>query len=220
MLAFETIAVARVGDSDFVLARRGDEWVVRVAQHVLMSSRSHGSEESLASEALSRARQPSSVLIGGLGLGFTLRAVLDRVGPDTRVTVAELVPELVEWNRSHLAPLHGDALRDPRVSVETGDVLALLRRSRASFDAVMLDVDNGPVALSRADNRELYDERGVRDCKDALRPRGVLAVWSAGPSPSYERLLSRAGLRATAVRVAARPRSGARHVIFLGERAS
>lgn len=218
MLPLQTVATATVGDSAFVLARRGDEWLVRVGGHVLMSSRRHGSEESLATEALSRVASPGDVLIGGLGLGFTLRAVLDRVGGATRVHVAELVPELVGWNRAHLAELHGDALSDPRVQVHVGDVRQQLRRSPASFDALLLDVDNGPVALSQDDNRELYGERGVRDCYEALRPGGVLTVWSAGPSESYERLLSSRGFEARSVRVAATPKSGARHVIFVAQR--
>lgn len=218
MLPLHTVATAKVGDSTFVLARRGDEWLVRVDGHVLMSSFRHVSEESLATQALSHAASARSVLIGGLGLGFTLRSVLNGVGADVRVGVAELVPELVEWNRTHLAELHGHALSDPRVQVHVGDVRLLLRRSPASFDAILLDVDNGPAALSHDSNRLLYTERGVSDCYEALRPGGVLAVWSAGPSESYERLLSRAGFEARAVRVAATPKGGARHVVFLGVR--
>ncbi|RYZ08147.1 MAG: hypothetical protein EOO73_08780 [Myxococcales bacterium] len=218
MLPLQTVATAQVGDRAFVLARRGREWLVRVGGHVLMSSRAHGSEESLATEALSRVTEPRDVLIGGLGLGFTLRAVLDRVGERTRVHVAELVPELVEWNRVHLAELHGDALSDARAQVHVGDVGRLLRRSPASFDALMLDVDNGPAALSHDDNRELYTEAGARACHEALRPGGVLAVWSAGPSESYERQLSRSGFEARSVRVAAAPQSGTRHVIFVAQR--
>lgn len=218
MLPLRTVATANVGGRALVLAQRGDEWLVRVDNQLLMSSRQHGSEESLASEALSRLAQPRSVLVGGLGLGFTLRAVLNRTDTSTRVTVAELVPELVEWNREHLSGLHGDALADPRVQVEVGDVGKLLSRSRSSFDAVLLDVDNGPVALSHDDNRELYAERGARHCFDALRVGGVLAVWSAGPSESYERLLSRVGFTVNSVRVAVRPGTAARHVIFIGER--
>lgn len=218
MLPLQTVATATAGGSEFVLARRGDEWLVRVDGQVLMSSRRHRSEESLAAEALSLIAAPRDVLIGGLGLGFTLRAVLDRVGSATRVHVAELVPELVAWNHEHLPALHGSAVDDARVRVHVGDVRVLLQRSPASFDAVLLDVDNGPVALSQDENRELYSERGVRDCYDALRPGGVLTVWSAGPSDAYERLLSRAGFRARSLRVAAAPKGGARHVIFVAQK--
>jgi spermidine synthase len=215
MLPLQTVASAKVGDSAFVLARRGREWLVSVDGQVLMSSHRHASEESLATEALSRVARAHDVLIGGLGLGFTLRAVLDRVAAGARVTVAELVPELVEWNRAHLSALHGDALSDARVRVQVGDVRLLLRRSAASFDAILLDVDNGPAALSQDTNRELYLERGVRDCHEALRPGGVLGVWSAGPSDTYERLLARAGFEASSLRVATAPKSGGRHVIFV-----
>lgn len=218
MLPLQTVATARVGDGELVLARRGDEWLVRVHGHVLMSSRRHSSEESLAAEALTRVARAEDVLVGGLGLGFTLRAVLERVGAQTRVHVAELVPELVEWNRTHLAELHGHALDDPRVQLHLGDVRAVLGRSPSRFDAVLLDVDNGPVALSQRDNRELYTERGVRTCHAALRAGGVLAVWSAGPSDEYERRLAGAGFDARAVRAAASPKSGVRHVVFLGVR--
>ncbi|MDF3070734.1 MAG: hypothetical protein K0R38_6335 [Polyangiaceae bacterium] len=220
MLPLQTVATAQVGGRAFVLARRGDEWLVRVDGHVLMSSRQHGSEESLATEALSRVAKPGHVLIGGLGLGYTLRAVLDRVGEETRVHVAELVPELVDWNRAHLGALNGQALSDARVQVYVGDVGPLLRRSAARFDAILLDVDNGPVALSQAGNSELYTARGVRDCHEALRPGGVLTVWSAGPSESYERLLSQNGFEARSVRVAVTraEKSGARHVIFVAQR--
>jgi spermidine synthase len=218
MQPLETVATAKVGGSSFTLARRGAEWAVLVDGRMLMSSRQHGSEESLAAEALAKLAAPRDVLVGGLGLGFTLRAVLDRVGAETRVHVAELVPDLVDWNRAHFPELHAHALDDARVVVHVGDVRDLLRRSPARFDAVLLDVDNGPVGMSTDGNGELYTERGVRECHTALRPDGVLAVWSAGPSERYERLLSRSGFGARAVRVAARPGTSARHVIFVGER--
>jgi spermidine synthase len=217
MLQSRTIAVAQVaGGEPFTLVQHGQDWIVRVGGRTLMSSRMHDSEESLAEEALRRVPFAEAVLIGGLGLGFTLRAVLDRVGPKTRVVVCELVPELVEWNRSHLAELHGRALDDPRCSVVVGDVLHTIQHPPCPFDALLLDVDNGPVALSHDDNQRLYTERGVRQCRAALRPGGVLAVWSAGPSPVFEQRLEAAGFEAKALRVAARRGAGGRHVIFLG----
>ena len=217
MLQSETIAVAQVpGGLEFVLARQDEDWVVRVGGRTLMSSRMHDSEEALADEALERADRPQSVLVGGLGLGFTLRAVLDRVGADARVTVAELVPELVDWNRTHLAALHDHALKDPRCSVVVGDVFDTLRRPPEKFDVILLDVDNGPVALSHAQNQRLYGDNGVRVCRDALNPGGILAVWSAGPSPRFERRLVAAGFEHEVLRVAARRGSRAKHVIFLG----
>lgn len=216
MLESETIAVAQVpGGCEFVLARQDQDWVVRVGGRTLMSSRMHDSEESLAEEAIARADRPHSILVGGLGLGFTLRAVLDRVAPDARVTVAELVPELVSWNRTHLAELNDHALDDPRCSVVLGDVFETIKRPASKFDVILLDVDNGPVALSHAQNQRLYGEVGVRLCHDALNPGGVLAVWSAGPSARFERRLAGAGFEHEVMRVAARQGSRARHVLFL-----
>jgi len=217
MLESETVAVAQVpGGMEFVLARQDEDWVVRVGGRTLMSSRMHDSEEALAEEAINRADEPLSVLVGGLGLGFTLRAVLDRLPANARVTVAELVPELVEWNRTHLAPLHDNALSDPRVSVVLGDVFDTLRRPPEEYDVILLDVDNGPVALSHAQNQRLYGDNGVKICHSALRHGGILAVWSAGPSPRFERRMVAAGFEHEVLRVAARIGSHAKHVIFVG----
>jgi len=219
MLESETVDSARVnGGSEFVLARHDEEWIVRVDGRVLMSSRMHDSEEALAEHALERCDDPHSVLVGGLGLGFTLRAVLDQVPADTTVTVAELVPELVGWNRTHLAQLNDHPLDDPRVAVVVGDVFDTIKRSPRTFDVILLDVDNGPVALSSAKNQRLYSEYGVRACHQALRPNGVLAVWSSGPNARFERRLASAGFDVEVLRVAARKGSRARHVIFMAER--
>lgn len=218
MLPYETIAVARVADGDeFVLSRRGQEWCVRVGGKILMSSNMHDSEESLAREAIARVPSPRSVLIGGLGLGFTLRAVLDRVSADAQVTVAELVPELVDWNRHYLAELNACALEDSRCQIVVGDVLRLLEHSRAAFDVIALDVDNGPVALAHPRNQRLYEAEGLRRCRAALRAEGVLAVWSAGPSPAFEKRLTAAGFRVEVLMVPARQGSRARHVLFLAQ---
>jgi spermidine synthase len=140
------------------------------------------------------------------------------VADDVQVTVAELVPELVLWNRLHLTALHDSALDDPRCDVVLGDVFDTIKRSRATFDVILLDVDNGPVALSQENNQRLYSEHGVRVCLAALRPYGVLAVWSAGPSPRFERRLQAAGFEVEVLRVAARQGSRARHVLFLATR--
>jgi spermidine synthase len=219
MLESETIDSARVeGGSEFVLARHDEEGIVRVDGRVLMSSRMHDSEEALAEHALERCDDPRAVLVGGLGLGFTLRAVLDQVSTDAKVTVAELVPELVGWNRTHLAQLHDHSLDDPRVEVVVGDVYDTIKRSARTFDVILLDVDNGPVALSSAKNQRLYSEHGVRACHQALRPQGVLAVWSSGPNARFERRLAGAGFDVEVMRVAARKGSRARHVIFMAER--
>ncbi|HEX3853920.1 MAG TPA: MnmC family methyltransferase [Polyangiaceae bacterium] len=219
MLESQTIDTARVeGGSEFVLARHDEEWIVRVDGRVLMSSRMHDSEEALAEHALERCDDPETVLVGGLGLGFTLRAVLDRVSEHAQVTVAELVPELVGWNRTHLAELHDHSLDDPRCNVVVGDVFDHIKRSARTYDVILLDVDNGPIALSSAKNQRLYSEYGVRACHQALRPAGVLAVWSSGPNARFERRLASAGFEVEVMRVAARKGSRARHVIFMAER--
>lgn len=218
MLESQTIETARVaGGSEFVLAHHDQEWIVRVDGRVLMSSRTHDSEEALAEHALARCDDPEMVLVGGLGLGFTLRAVLDRVAESARVTVAELVPELVAWNRTHLAELHEHSLDDERCTVVVGDVYDHIRNSPRTYDVILLDVDNGPVALVSAKNQRLYSEQGVRVCYQALRPGGVLAVWSSGPNARFERRLARAGFVVDVLAVAARTGSRARHMIFIAE---
>jgi spermidine synthase len=218
MLEWITVARSHVGGSEFVLARHGDDWVVRVDQRTLMSNRMHDSEIALAEHALDRVDDPEHVLVGGLGLGYTLRAVLDVAPEHTNVTVAELVPALVEWNREYLGPLNDHPLDDPRVDVALGDVFDTLKRSRGAYDAVLLDVDNGPVALAQETNQRLYSDNGVRVCAEALAPGGVLAVWSAGPNARYEQRLARFGFDVDVVRVAARVGSRAKHVLFLGTR--
>lgn len=182
-----------------------------------MSSRTHGSEEALAAAALARLERPRTVLLGGLGLGFTLRAVLERLPAEARVIVAELVPELVAWNRGPLAHLAGRPLDDPRVRLQVGDVAGRIAEASRAFDAILLDVDNGPSALAHPANDRLYGQRGARDCLGALRPGGVLAVWSAGPDDGYLARLQRAGFDTRAHPVAGRAAGGGRrHFILLG----
>lgn len=221
MKPWENVDHARSPDgTELVLARRDDEWVVREGGRVLMSSRMHGSEEALASFALERVAHPRTVLIGGLGLGFTLRATLDRLGPDTRVIVAEMVAELVEWNRGPVADLAGRPLDDPRVRLQMGDVRARIGEARSAYDAILLDVDNGPAMLNHAANGALYDTKGIRACRDALRPGGVLAVWSAGSDARYVERLERAGFDAEVKVVPGRGsgHGGVRHVVFVATR--
>ncbi len=216
MLKWTTVETARVGKSEFVLARRGDEWVVRVDQHVLMSNRVHQSEIALAERALERVTAPRRVLIGGLGLGYTLRATLDLLPASAHVTVAELVPALVTWNRKLLQHLNDSALDDPRCEVVVGDAFDVLSRAKQAFDVILLDVDNGPEALSQAENQRLYGDAGTRACWNALTPGGVLCVWSAGPNAKYAARLARFGFKSEVLRVAARTGGRASHVLFLG----
>ncbi|WP_242360993.1 spermidine synthase [Anaeromyxobacter sp. SG17] len=220
MIPWETVDRARAPDgAELVLSRRGEEWSVRAAGRVLMTSRTHGSEEALAAAALARVRAPRNVLVGGLGLGFTLRAALDRLPPGARVVVAELVPALVRWNRGPVAHLAGRPLDDARVHVAEGDVLEHLTAGRGAWDAILLDVDNGPSALAHPANDRLYGEAGVRACRDALRAGGALAVWSAGQDPRYVARLGRAGVAAEAIAAPARgDAGGVRHVVIVGVR--
>jgi len=222
MQPWETVERARVADgTELLLARRGQEWVVRAGGRVLMSSRQHGSEDALAELAMARLARPGqarTVLIGGLGLGYTLRSTLDRLGPDGRAVVAEISPELVAWNRGPLAHLAGRPLDNPRTRLQIGDVVARIAEASGAFDAILLDVDNSPSSMVLAGNDRLYGMKGVRACARALSAGGVLAVWSAGPDQPYLERLEAAGLEGRAVTVPARGvgAGGARHVIFLG----
>lgn len=217
MLPTLRIDSARLDDrTEFSLWRRGDEWLVRVGSTLLMSSRSSASEVALADQALRRIPSPRSVLVGGLGLGFTLRAVLDRLPSRSVVTLCERVPAVVEWNRRYVGELTGHPLADPRTRLVVDDVFACVARTARGFDAILLDVDNGPEPLSLESNRRLYQPAGVRACRQALRPGGVLAVWSATPCARFERLLTTEGFAVEVVRATATKTRGSHHVLFLG----
>jgi spermidine synthase len=217
MIPWEILGRARAPEGgELVLYRRGGEFVIRVGGRELMSSRAHGSEEELAALACRDLPPGARVLVGGLGLGYTLRATLDRLPADGRVAVAEIVPAVIEWNRGPLAALAGRPLDDPRVTVEAADVGQLVRRG-PRWDAILLDVDNGPVALTRKGNHGLYSQPGLMAARAALRPRGVLAVWSAAPDRRFVGRLRKAGFSAEAVDVPARGVGGGpMHTIFVG----
>jgi spermidine synthase len=218
MLDWATVECTRIADgTEFVLGRYGDDWVIRVGYRILMSNRMHDSEEALAEIALARVTSPRSVLVGGLGLGYTARAVLERVPKETEVTVLELMPELVDWNRRHLGVLAGHPLDDPRCSIIVGDVFDTLRMSPATFDVILLDVDNGPQGLTQAKNQRIYSDGGIRVCLAALRPGGVLAVWSQGPNARYARRLEKHGAEVEVLSVEARTQSRVRHIVFVAK---
>jgi spermidine synthase len=198
-----------------VLARRGDEWEISAGGYTLMSSRLHGSEEALAHLALERAPGVRAVLLGGLGLGYSLRAALDRLPASGRVTVAELSPAVVEWNRTHVAGLARRPLDDARVHVQVCDVLGVIRQAAAAWDLILLDVDNGPGAIAQSSNSDLYDAAGIRSCRRALRAGGVLGVWSAVPDEGYLRRLRDGGFEASAHPVRARRGGRKKHVVFV-----
>jgi len=217
---WELLGQTRTPDGeDMSLTRQGSEYVILASGKPLMSSRMHGSEEALASFGCrdARLRDEPCVLVGGLGMGFTLRATLDVLPPAATVVVAELVPAVVEWNRGALGPLAGQPLKDKRVQVELGDVAATLRASRRRFDAILLDVDNGPAAFTASHNMRLYDNDGIAAARTALTEAGVLAVWSAWEDRKFEQRLRHAGFTVQVERVRARlKKGGPRHTIFLG----
>ncbi|BCH56581.1 MnmC family methyltransferase [Agrobacterium vitis] len=206
------------GGGDLRLKQRGQEFSIMLGANELMNSRLSGSEEALATlacEKIGSCDKPS-LLIGGLGMGFTLRAALGVLQADARVTVAELVPAVVAWARGPMAEVHKGSLDDPRVDIHIGDVGALIRSKHAAYDAILLDVDNGPDGLTRASNDSLYNAAGLRAAKAALRPKGVLAVWSSAPDAAFTRRLREAGFVTEEVQVRANgKRGGARHLLWM-----
>ena len=220
MKPWELLGQTRTPEGEeMTLTRHGTEYVINASGQTLMSSRMHGSEEALATFACARARtlETPCCLVGGLGMGFTLRTTLDLLPPDATVVVAELIPALVEWNRGPLGTFARHPLRDPRVALEVGDVAAVLHAATRRFDAVLLDVDNGPSAFTTAYNASLYDDKGLAAARAALRPGGVFAVWSAREDRRFEQRLRYAGFDVTVERVRGRlKKGGPKHVIFLG----
>jgi spermidine synthase len=209
--------------TELTLVRHPSEYLILADGQCLMSSRLHGSEEALATLGCECARtlDAPAVLVGGLGMGFTLRAALDILPPGATVVVAELIPAVVDWNRGELGALAKHPVDDPRVRVEVGDVTAVLHANRAAFDAVLLDVDNGPAALTTASNAKLYREDGVAIAKASLKPGGVLAVWSASQDHPFARRLRAAGFTVRQQQVRGRAkRGGQRHTVLVAQRAS
>jgi spermidine synthase len=203
------------------LYRREDVFSIRIAgRGELMNSRMHGSEDALAEQTCARLadRTSARLLIGGLGMGFTLAAALRVLGERAQVQVAELVPAVVEWNRGVLGESAGHPLRDRRVSVRTGDVARILNEAQQAYDAILLDVDNGPEGLTRKQNDWLYGIDGLNAAWAALRPQGVLAVWSAGPAADFLQRLRKTGFTVDEVRVHAHGAKGTRHVIWFARR--
>ncbi len=214
----EHLATANVpGGAPLRLLRRGDDFLIALDRNELMNSRMSGSEEALAVMSCDRLRAPATahMLIGGYGMGFTLRAALAALPATARVTVAELVPDIIDWARGPMATLTAGCLDDPRVALDIGDVAALIKRTQSGFDAILLDVDNGPDGLTRADNDRIYSFAGLHAAKAALRPGGVLAIWSAAPDAAFVRRLRDAGFTVEETIVRARSNGkGPRHVIW------
>lgn len=200
------------------LMQRGAEFSIMLGSNELMNSRLHGSEEALATLTWERirSRRKPRILIGGLGMGFTLRAALAEMARDADITVAELVPAVVNWARGPMAEIFGTCLEDRRVSIHEGDVGPLIGSQNAAYDAILLDIDNGPEGLTRKANDDIYDTQGLQAAHRALRPGGVLSVWSSGPDHQFTQRLKQTGFTVEEVRVRARgKRRGARHLIWI-----
>ncbi len=202
------------------LYQRDTEFSIKVGNYELMNSRTHGSEDDLAKLACQKiTNHPRArVLIGGLGMGYTVRSALNGLGAKAQVVVAELVPAVVQWNRGFLADLAGSPLDDNRVTVHEADVAQMIKTAKGDYNAILLDVDNGPQALTRKDNDWLYSLKGLNTAFAALRPKGVLAIWSSGPEPVFAKRLRKAGFEVDEVGVRARRGSkGATHQIIFCE---
>ncbi len=218
MLPWVQLAVAAIpGGGELRLKRRGTEFSIMLGTNELMNSRLSGSEQALATlgcEA-ARTRMGASVLIGGLGMGFTLRAALSVLAPDARITVAELVPEVAAWARAEMAAVFGGCLDDPRAVISIADVGTLISAAKDSYDAILLDVDNGPDGLTADANDRLYGLPGLRRSFAALKRGGTLAVWSAHPAAAFAARLAKAGFAVSEHRVRAHGKGGAKHVIWV-----
>ena len=219
MIARELLGTATIpgGGEELRLFRRGGDYMIVLDRNELMSSRMSGSEEALATLTIARLRGCAAphLLIGGYGMGFTLRAALAALPQDARITVAELVPEIIEWARGPMAALAAGCLDDKRVDVDIADVGSLIGQASGTYDAILLDVDNGPDGLVRRANDGLYSRSGLAAAKTALKPGGILAIWSAAPDKPFARALADAGFAVDEVAVRARSNGkGAKHVIW------
>ena len=222
MIPREVIGVAQVpGGAPLSLVRHGGDFIIMLDRNELMSSRMSGSEAALGTMTCERLKSPDSarLLIGGYGMGFTLRAVLAALGPAARVIVAELLPEIIEWARGPMQALASNCLDDPRVEIRIDDVGSLIDTGNDSYDAILLDVDNGPDGLTRDANDGLYTRRGLQSARAALRPGGILAVWSAAADAAFTRRLKQSGFAVEEVRVRARENGkGPTHTLWFAIR--
>ena len=209
-------------DVELTLSQRSDDFAIRVSgvPGDLMNSRMHHSEDALAEFACSRLStiENAQILVGGLGMGFTLAAVLQIVGVSARVVVAELVPAVVEWNRGLLGRCAGRPLEDDRTRVHLGDVADQLKQRSEKFDAILLDVDNGPEAMTHSDNEWLYSLAGLKNIYETLRPEGIVAIWSARADQIFTSRLKKTGFNVQLRSVRARPGKGSRHTIFVAQK--
>ncbi len=219
MKRWETLGTAQGPDGSVLTLRHHDgDYYLAADGYDLMTSRMHASEERLVDLGCEGLLDEANILIGGLGMGYSLRAALDRFGPNATITVAELLPEVVEWNRGPLGHLAGNPLDDPRTRIHLGDITQLIRHPADGWDAILLDVDNGPDAETVQGNNWLYTRWGLSTFRDALKPGRCLAVWSVDANKDFVSRLARSGFDATVHRVKARGEKGPRHGIYVGRR--
>jgi spermidine synthase len=205
------------GGKTLSLFQRGKDFMIVIDRDELMTTRMSGSEEALAEMTIERlgARAAPHILIGGYGMGFTLRAALAKLGPQARVAIVELVPAIIEWARGPMAALTAGGLDDPRTNLIVGDVAEEIRSATGQYDAILLDVDNGPDGLTQTANDRIYSVAGLRAAKTALKPDGILAIWSAAPDAAFKRRLGESGFYVDEVTVRARSNGkGPRFVIW------
>lgn len=207
---------------ELTLSQRGDEFSIKISgkRGELMNSRVYNSEKVLSQLGCAHIKphHDAHILVGGLGMGYTLAAALKAVNADSQVTVAELIPEVVEWNKASLGSCAGNPLQDPRTQIHIGDVKELLTSRAPTFDAILLDVDNGPKGLTHEDNNWIYSEDGLKDIYDTLQPNGMLAIWSAGPDYLFTVRLKKIGFRVDTRSVQASPKKRSQHTIFLAKK--
>ncbi|CAA0090104.1 Polyamine aminopropyltransferase [Zhongshania aliphaticivorans] len=224
MTPWKKLGTAKIPNSggELQLSQRGEEFSIRLSgvRGELMNSRVYNSEQVLAELGCKAIQNKADahVLVGGLGMGYTLSASLANIASSAQVTVAELIPEVVEWNKGPLGNCANNPLRDARTTVHYGDVAELLNTAQERYDAILLDVDNGPEGLTQADNNWLYSQQGLEAISQTLRPEGVLAIWSAGPDSMFAIRLKKAQFNVTIHTVRARPGKGSRHTIFLAQK--
>ncbi len=204
------------------LYQRDEHYTIEVVGIMgeLMTTAHHGSEDALAEIAINALKEPGKarILVGGLGMGFTLAASLKHTAPDGEVVVAELVPEVVKWNEGPMGEFAGRPMKDPRAKVVVTDVLELIRGEKGGFDAILLDTDNGPEGLTQARNNRLYSHRGLRSAYQSLRPNGILAVWSTHPDAPFTRRLGMAGFQVEEQKVYAHRDKGTKHHLWFAKR--
>lgn len=219
MIPWVLLGTAHVpgGDEEMRLYQRGSEYSIRVGSYELMNSRVHASEDALATVVCDRLidRSPVRILIGGLGMGFTLASMLQLTSDDSEIVVAELVKEVIDWNRGVLGEVSGRPLDDARVNVVKKDVGKVIRAEENAYDAILLDVDNGPSALTSKRNDWLYSHAGLRGARAALKKGGILAIWSGGADPAFTKRLEQCGFRVEELRVRGTKRGGPRYLIWV-----